>query len=120
MIPTVMIHDSDGEVFAPIGKAGIMIRGKRRRILVTEVGKDATVPLAVREALKDMEVSVIFTSDAFKSGTVPAGSRFAYVQEIIENLERCGKTEAAPALKEAAPGQLDLYGFEPEIFELLD
>lgn len=120
MISRAMVH-GPSEVKTPtIVDFGTMIRGRWRRVCITEVSQDEAVPLLIREALKDMEVSVIFTNDVvMPGGNVPSGSSLAYAEEIIEDLERCGKTEAAKALKEIASHRLDIYIFEPKTFKFI-
>ncbi|MBX4198259.1 hypothetical protein KW782_02890 [Candidatus Parcubacteria bacterium] len=121
MVPTVMIHDSDGEVMAPAGKPGLFVRGKRQMILVTALGKDEQTPLVVRQALRGMKISTIFTKEQLGVDLpeVPEGSRLAYASEVIEALEADGEDEAAESLRILAGNELDMYVFEPTSFTLI-
>lgn len=121
MVTTVIIHGSSGEVMAPAGKPGTFIKGKRQTIRVTGVSGDTDTPLTVREALKEMEVSTIFTKEQLgkQFTTVPDGSRVSYTSELIEQLEAADKKDAANDLRTIAGNELDMYVFEPGIFELV-
>lgn len=120
MVPTVMIHGSDGEVLAAAGTPGTLIKGKRQNILVTKISDDADTPLTVREALVGMVVSTIFTKEQLgkQFTSVPDGSRAAYACELIEQLDAAGKKDAANDLQIITSNEFDMYVFEPGIFEL--
>lgn len=121
MVETIAIHGSGGEVQAPFGVAGYFIRGKRQTIVVTKVSQDLDTPLVIREALVGLQVSCIFTKQQIGKNfpEIPEGSLLAYSQEVIAVLCGAGKQAAAQALQKVSSAPLDMYVFEPEIFELV-
>jgi len=123
MVPTVMVHGSDGRVMAPFGSSGLLIEGKRERIRVIAIDPDETIPYSIREALVGIEIDTIFTSEDLGKnfeGTVPSGARLAYVEEVIEVLETVENHGVAVDLREIAPSGFDMYVFQPGTFELLE
>lgn len=96
MVGTVLIHNSDGKVMAPMG-GGRFIEGKRRDICVTAVCKDEDLPLNIRQALVGVTLTTIFDSEQV-GGIVPKGSRVAYGSEVAEALIAADKEEVAEKL----------------------
>ena len=125
MIPTFAISDSD-EVLAPCGHFNHLIRGKRITIRVTKREKglmakksQKVIPDLIQDAMIGLEFTTIFSGTQFVNN-IPADARVAYAEEVIETLEQAGEYKAAVELKKLAPRRLDVYVFEPGMFEVVE
>ena len=123
---TVQIHGSDGEILVPFCTSGTFIRGKRIGLLITGTSSDPKTPAVVKEALIGLPVDALFTREQIIeqcgkifAETLPEGCLIASAEEVIAVLESANRYDAAHALKEIAPGDLDLYVFEKDTFRLL-
>ncbi|HUD04060.1 MAG TPA: hypothetical protein VMR73_01030 [Candidatus Paceibacterota bacterium] len=126
MPPTITVHGSDGEVMAPMGRPDEFLRGKHTRIKVTVSGSDGETPKIIRDALVGLEVETIFSREQLAEqgcddlvAVLPEGSHLAYGGKVIEALQKAEKTDAAKALQEMMPNELDMYVFEGGIFVLV-
>lgn len=96
MVGTIVIHNSDGEVLAPIGR-GEFIAAKRVDIRIVQTPQDEDVPLNIRKAMVGTVIPTIFSSEQL-NGAAPPGSRIAYGSEVVETLEKAGKKSEASQL----------------------
>ncbi len=100
MVPTIIVHGSDGKVMAPLGR-GEFLMAKPEEVIVSSVINDPEIPLSVREALVGLKVRAMFTAEQL-NGAVPEGSRVCYVEDLAESLVVASEKAAAEELLVAA------------------
>jgi len=102
---------------APLGKFNRFYRAKREKVRVTENFSDPDLPLEVQQALRDMEIGVLFFEDPIPERLhIPIGAALAYLTEIREDLVRADKTTVAAMLNKLVTGELDMLMIPPDQF----
>lgn len=99
-----------------------------KRIRIMEVPRNEGIPQAVLEALKGLEIPIIFTGEEIfqkmrKEGLeilgINRGDCVSSIEEVMFALQGAGKENAVMTLSEASPNLKNGFTFEARCFKLL-